>query len=81
MRANQIVSIAPLAGLTALKYLNLSANQITDLKPLVTNAGLTGAGDSVEVLFNAFTCDATQTGYLQTLKNRLVVLQQPCNLK
>ncbi len=43
---NRVADIGPLSGLRALKELRLAANAITDLGPLIMNAGL-GEGDRV----------------------------------
>ena len=51
MYGNQISNVEPLAGLTFLEYLELSDNQIIDIKPLIDNLGL-GAGDRVRLINN-----------------------------
>ncbi len=48
---NQVADLAPLAGLGALRVLDLARNQVADVSPLAANAGL-GAGASVDLTGN-----------------------------
>ena len=52
LQGNHIVDLWPLAGLTQLDLLDLRDNEITDVSPLVGNAGLTGAGDEIDLRNN-----------------------------
>jgi hypothetical protein len=48
---NRIADLSPLAGLTRLELVSLGDNQVSDLGPLLENAGL-GTGDTVRLRHN-----------------------------
>lgn len=50
--SNFITDLSPLAGLTRLDIVNLRHNKIAEISPLVANAGLTGAGDRIDLKGN-----------------------------
>jgi Leucine-rich repeat (LRR) protein len=56
LRGNQISDISALSSLTSLRELDLNENQISDLGPLVANAGL-GSGDVLSIRINNYDCD------------------------
>jgi hypothetical protein len=64
--------LTPLTGLTQLTSLILASNPITDLTPLVDNAGL-DAGDYVSLDDTPFSC-ATEKPKLQALSDRGVLV-------
>jgi Leucine-rich repeat (LRR) protein len=74
---NQIVSVTPLQGSTALYRLDLDANPISDIAALVANAGL-GSGDTVHLAGTSLSCDA-QAANVTALVNRGVTVTSPCN--
>ncbi len=73
---NSIVNIQPLGALVNLELLWLSDNAITDIKPLVDNAGL-GTGDEVDIRRNPL--DLTPGS--ATMKNINTLIARGVNLK
>jgi internalin A len=73
---NAFTNLAPLQGLTSLSYLGImSTEHVTNLGPLVANAGL-GAGD--EISFSLFESDcASYEADADALSARGVVLSNP----
>ena len=65
---NSVSDVSPLAGLTRLTSLNLHDNNISDISPLVENAGL-GSGDSVVVGANPLSYPSIYT-HIPALQER-----------
>ncbi len=72
-----IESLDFITPLTNLSLVNLTSNKISNLTPLVQNAGLAG-GDTVKLKYNLLSC-ATQAASLATLQQRGVVLTSDCD--
>lgn len=73
---NGISDISVITNLTKLSWLDLSSNAISDLQPLVDNAGL-GFGDQLYLGSNPFDCTG-QAANLSALKSRGVQLSSDC---
>ncbi|HIH98172.1 MAG TPA: leucine-rich repeat domain-containing protein [Thermoplasmata archaeon] len=66
--SNQISDISALSRLTNLERLGLGGNQIGDIKPLVSNSGLS-KGDVVYLVGNPLSSTSTNV-YIPQLKKR-----------
>ncbi len=75
LRANAVVDLTPLTGMTKLIQLDITQNAITDLAPLVANTGL-GAGDTVWVGYNPLSTQAL-TVDIPALQARGVIVLGP----
>lgn len=75
--ANRIINIDALEDLTNLKTLWLSHNSIKDITALVANAGLRGAGDTVEIKDNCLdlTSGSQNLRDINSLKDRGVTVK------
>jgi Leucine-rich repeat (LRR) protein len=68
---NAIVDISPLVDLVELSSINLADNNITDIRPLVDNPGISG-DDYLSVVWNPLDCDDPLTAdAIETLTERL----------
>ena len=63
--------------MTGLVELNLNSNQISDIGPLVDNAGIDD-GDEVNIIENAFECDQEDLDDIDELESRGVNVQHDC---
>ena len=68
LSSNNISDISAVGGLTNLTWLNLSVNNISDISPLVANAGL-GDGDRIYVKRNPLSYQSIHT-HIPTLQSR-----------
>ncbi len=73
-RTPQISDISALAGLSALRWLLLNNNQISDISPLVNNTGISG---SVYLSGNPLDT-ASCTGHIPELEGRGITVNHDC---
>jgi internalin A len=74
---NQVADIAPLQGLINLQTLFLNLNPVTNITPLVNNAGI-ATGDTIGLFGTSLSC-ATEGPKVTTLIGRGATVTSPCN--